>query len=79
MVCESPRLAVLDRELNHAYFLAVRAGVSQTALRRTQDRWVMNREASARSVSALVQYYRQRIAQLRAMASPHAVRRGRRH
>jgi len=68
MICEDPALARLDRELNHSYGMAIRAGVSRPLLRQTQDRWVMRRESEARSPRELAQYYRRRIAELRAMS-----------
>lgn len=76
MICQDPGLAGLDRELNHAYAMALRAGASRTVLRRTQDNWVMNREGRAsRSRQALAQYYRRRIAELSALSGQTSRRR----
>jgi len=69
MVCADATLAQLDRQLNHAYGQALRAGVPRAQLRREQDAWVFRREAAARrSRAALVSYYNRRIDQLEALA-----------
>jgi hypothetical protein len=69
MVCADPELAGLDRQLNHAFTLAVRSGVSRAALREQQDDWELARERAARrSPGAVAELYRERIDDLLALA-----------
>jgi uncharacterized protein YecT (DUF1311 family) len=69
MVCGDAQLAQYDRQLNRAFTQAVRAGVPRAPLRAAQDRWVMRREQAARrSRDAVADLYRQRIAELTALA-----------
>ncbi|MFL5295057.1 MAG: hypothetical protein ACJ798_01615 [Phenylobacterium sp.] len=76
MVCRNPQLATLDRRLNHAFSVAVQAGVPRASLRREQDRWENVRERAARrSPAAVAAAYRQRIAQLDALAAHRHARR----
>ena len=79
MICGSPRLAQLDRQLNHAYGEALAAGLPRGGLRREQDAWVLRREAAARSPATLEAYYQRRIRELTAMAARPAAPRARRH
>jgi uncharacterized protein YecT (DUF1311 family) len=67
MICSDPALANLDRQLNHEYGEAVRAGAPKAQLRAAQDAWVFRREAAARSHAELADYYRRRILELRAI------------
>jgi uncharacterized protein YecT (DUF1311 family) len=69
MVCADPELAALDRQLNHAFNLAVRSGASREALREEQDDWEMARERAARrSPAAVADLYRKRIDDLMSLA-----------
>jgi len=65
MVCGDPRLAALDRRMKRAYAAALDAGLPEDALREDQDDWLNIREDAARySRAAVVNVYRQRIAEL---------------
>jgi len=69
MVCGDAELSRLDRRLNHAFHLAVRAGAARQPLRAQQDRWEQAREQAARQGKAAVaRLYRERIATLESFA-----------
>jgi uncharacterized protein YecT (DUF1311 family) len=69
LVCGDAELSALDRQLNHAFYLAVKAGARRGPLRARQDRWELEREAAARhGRGAVAALYRTRIAQLNALA-----------
>jgi uncharacterized protein len=73
-VCIDPQIRAIDRDLHAAYARAA-AGAPAEALQTSEIDWLLNREAAAkRSPGALVKAYRERIAQLDAMApeaAPH--------
>jgi len=69
MVCGDRRLGQLDRRLNHAFYLALLAGVPRDRLRAEQDRWEDLSERAARhGKGAVARLYERRIARLRALA-----------
>lgn len=69
MICGDPGLARLDRRLDQAFRGAVAAGVPYRQLRDEQDDWLGIREfAAQRSPADVASIYRQRIAELNAMA-----------
>jgi uncharacterized protein YecT (DUF1311 family) len=70
MVCEDASLAAADRRLNRAYRAALDSGAMPPGeLRAEQQDWLSVREEAAhRSIRAVDSVYRQRIAELEAMA-----------
>ena len=67
--CNDPAILEEEADLQQAYGRAVTAGAPADALRSTQIEWLLKRdEAGRRSPAALASAYRQRIAQLNAMA-----------
>jgi uncharacterized protein len=70
MVCVDPMLAAADRQASDAYEAVLAAGASQAALGRSQARWMLVREAAARSSPEdLLAAYQERIRRLRATAT----------
>ena len=70
MVCVDPILAAADRQASDAYEAVLAAGASQAALGRSQARWMLVREAAARSSPEdLLAAYQDRTQRLRATAT----------
>lgn len=75
MVCVDPMLAAADRQAADAYEAVLAAGASQAALGRSQARWMLVREAAARSSPEdLLAAYQDRIQRLRATATALVLR-----
>ncbi|KRA66355.1 hypothetical protein ASD79_03520 [Caulobacter sp. Root655] len=70
MVCVDPVLAAADQQVSDAYEAVLAAGASQAALGRSQARWMLAREAAARSSPEdLLAAYQERTRRLRAAAA----------
>lgn len=67
MICGSPELAALDRNMAAELEAAVAAGHSAQELARDQASWRRRREKAAPDPRAVADIYRQRIGQLRSM------------
>ena len=67
MVCASPALVALDRQMASELAATVAAGHDGGRMQLEQDRWLATREAAAPDPRAVADAYKRRIRQLRAM------------